>query len=119
MEFLIWLAGFFLGMQFANYLHVRMIRKIAKDRGMDLDAMVSKVVESEQKTIPVLVTEKQGEVLYLYEKGTDNFICQGISMDELASKSLKYKNIPVALVEHGDKEIWFYNGEVKQKVEVV
>jgi len=119
MEYIIVFAvAFLLGMVYATRIHINNIKKIAEEHGMDLDTMVMSVANTDHKTIPVLVTENLGNVIYLYEKDTNNFVCQGSTITELADKSLKFKNIPVALVEHDNATIWFYNGEVKQRPEI-
>jgi hypothetical protein len=35
----------------------------------------------------------------------------------LAKKSLEYRNIPVAMVEDGTNEIWFFEGQVKKNIQ--
>lgn len=57
--------------------------------------------------------EKHNDVLYLYDKNSNDFICQGLSLDELADKALKYKNVEYAMVENNQKVILFERGKVK------
>lgn len=119
MDFIAYIAiGWTLGCIYTNFKHFQNLRNIAAERGLDLDKMVEAVVVQEEKSIPVLTVEKHGEIIYLFEKKTNTFVCQGFSMDELATKALEYKNISVALVEDGNNEIWFFKGQVKTKAEV-
>lgn len=110
--------GWTLGCIYTNFKHLQNLRKMATERGLDLDKMVEATMVQQEKSITVLTVEKQGEISYLFEKNTNTFICQGYDMDELAKKALEYKNISVALVEDGNNQIWFFEGQVKSKVEV-
>lgn len=118
MEFFLIVLGFSIGWAmgsiYTNYLHIKHIRKIAEERGMDLEQMARMANESAHKTIPILIAEKQNEVIYLYDN-QNNFVSQGSTFEELAKKTLEYNKINVALVHDGDKEFWFYQGELKQK----
>lgn len=55
--------------------------------------------------------EKINGILYLYEYETDTFICQGKTLDELAS--LSKNNAEVALVKYDETLLFFIVGEVK------
>lgn len=70
----------------------------------------------EKEQIPVLNVEQHGDILYLFEKETDNFMCQGPTLTDLAKNLSEYKNINIALVQHNSRLIWFYNGEIKEHV---
>lgn len=67
-----------------------------------------------KQEIPILTTEKHGDTLYLFEKETDNFMCQGSTLEDLAKKLAEYKDIHIALVDHNSKPIWFVNGEITE-----
>ncbi len=69
----------------------------------------------EKHSIPVLMTEKHGDTLYLFEKETDHFMCQGSSLEDLAKKLSEYKDIHIALVDHNSKPVWFVNGEISEE----
>jgi len=118
MEFFLTLVSFVLGWAlgsvYTSYLHIKQIRRIAEERGMNLEEMARLANESAQKTIPILIAEKQNEVIYLYDNQS-NFVSQGSTFEELAKKTLEQNKINVALVHHGDKEFWFYKGQLKYK----
>jgi len=65
--------------------------------------------------IEKLFIEQSNNVLYLYDYEANTFICQGNTIDELASLSHKYKNIKYAIVQHGDNMLSFVNGKVTTK----
>lgn len=83
-----------------------------------LKTMLGDASDSVNKTnlkkqeIPILITEKHGDMLYLFEQGTDNFMCQGTSLEDLMTKLSEYKDIHHAFVEHNKKGFWFINGEI-------
>ena len=54
--------------------------------------------------------------MYLYGYEDNTFICQGNSLDELASLAQKYNNIKYAVVLHDDNMLMFVDGAVKEKV---
>ena len=63
-----------------------------------------------------MLVEKHGDILYLFDNDSDEFICQGSSVQELAKLAKELKNVSVAAVKHGDKIFAFKDGE---SVEVV
>jgi hypothetical protein len=106
---ILFVIGFWLGAAYAGYKIRKQIFKIAKDQGID----VSNVGEPEIKTVPILQVEKHNDMLYLFENKSNEFMCQGISIEELADKLIKYKQVDVAFVKHGAENFWFVNGKVK------
>lgn len=73
--------------------------------------------EKEKEKIPYYVIEQHGDTLYLFEKESDVFVCQGTSKEELVKKLADYKKIYIALVEYNSKFLWFVNGEIKDEVQ--
>ena len=66
-----------------------------------------------KKSLPVCYVEKAGKKDYLlYNKETDEFICQGTSYEELAE--LCKDRYDTVLVRSDDKSMWFMDGEVKE-----
>ena len=54
-------------------------------------------------------------MMYLYEYEANTFVCQGKTLDELASLAQKYKNIKYAIVLHDEEMLMFVDGNVKEK----
>lgn len=107
--------GWVVGSIYTNYQHLKGMRQIAKEQGMDLDAMANSIANKELRRIPVFYTEKQNQVIYLYDKYSNTFVSQGNTLEELAKKVVEHNKINVALVVDGDKEFWFFNGEIKNE----
>jgi len=51
-------------------------------------------------------------MIYVFEKGTDTFVCQGNSIEELAKNIFKQKQIQLAIVEHDSSVLMFIEGKV-------
>jgi hypothetical protein len=52
----------------------------------------------------------------LYDCDTNDFICQGNSLEQLAQLSREYKKIEYATVKHGEYFVAFIEGKVTDKV---
>ena len=113
--FIFWL-GYQVGMTIMAYRLRYLVYKEAKHRGLikeiDLDL-------EEEPTVMQLFVEKANNTLYLYDKNDNTFVCQGSTLEELATLAKKYKNIDYAAVMI-DKEIYaFVDGIVKSEQEVL
>lgn len=107
---LIFLSGFFAGIQYFGW-HIRKhIKQLAKEEGVELEDG-----PANEQELPLMKTELHGNTIYLYDK-SNQFVCQGSTLDELAKKVLEYKNIKMALVIHNTGNFVFMDGEVKKAV---
>lgn len=116
-EILILLAvfgiGFFVGEASLAWRIRHIVYKEAIKQGINVDADF--VVHDTKPNIAKLFIEKANNILYLYDYDANTFICQGKTIDELASLAQKYKNIQYAVVAHGDDMLMFIDGAVKEK----
>ncbi len=112
--FCIFAAGFVAG-KLHTYFHVaKLLRDIAAHAGIDIERELKKLDSEEEKPeklVYKLMVEEHGELLYLFDKDTDEFICQGSSVQELAKLALERKKINLAAVLHGEKVFKFKDGE--------
>jgi hypothetical protein len=118
---IVFVLAFQLGKHYGYYKIVKTMKEVADEQGIDLEKELGLVVEQENKkakvfVVPKLNVEQHGEMLYLFDVDTDNFICQGSSVQELAKLAKELKNVSVAAVKHGDKIFAFKDG---QSVEVL
>ena len=107
--------GIWVGWQFSNMYHSYNDKQLFK-------IVIKKINEEEElqqfkqdlkKSLPVCYVEKAGKKDYLlYNKETDEFICQGTSYEELAE--LCKDRYDTVLVRSDDKSMWFMDGEVKE-----
>jgi hypothetical protein len=108
-------VGYNLG-QIVLSWHLRdiIVREARKD-GIRVDSDYN-IIESDEDGKPnvfQLFVESVNDILYLYDRDNNVFICQAKSMDELAELSLKNNNIKYAAVLHGEHVVAFVNGKVK------
>ncbi len=118
MELLILLlvfVAFQAGKHYGYYKIVKIMKEVADEQGFDLEKELGIAQEQDENqkvfVVPKLNVEQHGEVLYLFDVDTDNFICQGSSVQELAKLAKELKNVSVAAVKHGDKIFAFKDGE--------
>jgi hypothetical protein len=101
-------VGFFVGETLFAWRIRHLIYKEAKEQGI--------IIEFDDKpTIDKLFVERTNDMMYLYEYEANTFICQGKTLDELASLAQKYKNIKYAIVLHDEEMLMFVDGSVKEK----
>lgn len=113
--FIFWI-GYQVGISVTAYRLRDLVYREAKRRGL------LKEVDSELEETPVvaqLMVEKSNNVLYLYNRDDNTFVCQGATLEEIASLAKKYNNIKYAAVMI-DQEIYaFVDGVVKSEQEVL
>ena len=63
-----------------------------------------------------LETELVDDIILLYDRETNDFICQGNSLEQLAKLSKEYKKIEYASVKHGEYFVAFIEGKVDKEV---
>jgi hypothetical protein len=120
-EIIILLIGYYIGYNIGQMILSWQLRdlivKEARKEGIKVDDEYNIIEDADDKpNVFQLFVEKSNDILYLYERDKNNFICQAKTMEELAVLSLKYKNIKYAAVLHDNDVVAFVNGEVKLKV---
>jgi hypothetical protein len=105
------ILGYFVGV-------FRTVQYFVKNKKLDLDTIINEN-KSEELDETVFQTytleiEKIGDTLYLYDKDTSEFICQGKSVHELMVLAKKFKNIQYALAFTKDTVYTFYDGTLKE-----
>jgi hypothetical protein len=105
MEFISYLVVFILGFVVGEYVLAYKLKHILED-----------YIEEEHEVgdeVFKLKTEKHNDILFLYDN-TNNFVCQGACLEELARMAVLNKNIKYASVIHDEKIYMFIDGSVKQ-----
>ena len=103
--------GFYVGETLFAWRIRHLIYKEAKEQGIKIDLGIPEI----KPNIAKLFIEKANDILYLYDFEEQTFVCQGNTLDELASLAQKYKNIKYAVVQHDEEMLMFINGSVKEK----
>lgn len=105
----VFVIGFYVGESVFAYRIRHLIYKEAKEQGILIDT------EEAKTNISKLFVESANDMMYLYEYEANTFVCQGKTLDELASLAQKYKNIKYAIVLHDEEMLMFVDGNVKEK----
>lgn len=105
---LVFVCGFFAGEAVTLFRMRRYIIKMASELKINIEEEAEKNTEIQK--VRTLETEVHNDVLYLYDKDTRDFICQGQTLDELAKIAKEYKKISGAIVLHNDKVYAFKDG---------
>jgi hypothetical protein len=74
------------------------------------------IIEEAKPIVFKLETELVDNTILLYDRETNDFICQGNSLEQLAQLSREYKKIEYASVKHGDYFVAFIEGKVTEEV---
>lgn len=110
--------GYIVGEAVAMYRLHRVMRNLAESMGIDVDKELERIQKevAEVKVVQIanLKTETHGDMIYLFDKEHDDFICQAKSVDELAKLAKEIKNIDKALVHHNDKKFIFVDGKSEE-----
>ena len=108
------IVGFLLGEFVALFRLRKIMMRVAELQGIDIEAELEKLEQGEEEkpevSIHRLEVEQVNDILYLYDRTDDRFICQGPTIDELATLSKTYKNINAATVIHDKKLFIFSDG---------
>lgn len=111
-------VGYQIGVTVATYSFRHLIHKEAKRLGLvDNNGNITDK-EDTDPVVSQLIVVKINSTLYLYDKN-NSFICQGKTLDELASLAKQYKNIKYAAVLHDEDTYGFVDGTVKSYAEIV
>lgn len=112
---LVIVIAFQAGKHWGYYKIVSLMKQVAEEQGIDLEKELGIVKEQEEDNnkpaVYKLEVETHGNVLYLFDKETDQFICQGSSVQELATLAKEYKNVLYAAVKYDDKVFAFKDGK--------
>lgn len=117
--FIFWL-GYQFGQVALSWKLRDILRKEAIKEGIVVDGNYNIInVKDEKPNVFQLFIEKANNILYLYDRENDTFVCQGSSLVELAKLAKEYKNIKYAAVIDGNEVYAFVDGTVKTEQEVL
>jgi hypothetical protein len=115
MELLIF---FVLGWLVGSLLAVRSVLKaVLRDRINELSEQddMSESANSSRVKIPIMSTSLYNNEILLYNN-ENTFMCQGSSLEELASNLVEHQHIKIAYVVHEHRHLWFIDGKIKANV---
>ncbi len=109
----IFIIGYSVGNLRAYYKMRHIIYDVAKREGISIDDDLEDK-KSTESLIKKLEVEQINDVMYLYERDTNDFICQANSIEDLAKLAKEYRNIIAATVIHNERVYMFLNGNSKE-----
>lgn len=109
MEFIFLAIGFFLGANYTAHVIRKQIHHMAKQQGFVIEEQPT--TNSEVLTLSV---EKHGNMYYLFDVKTNNFVCQAPTIEELGKILFERKNVNLALVQNNNENFWFVKGNISQ-----
>ena len=109
--------GIFIGWSLSNmyrqYKDDQLIRAVMTKIEAEEHRIDERIVDEVKARLPICYIEKHGTKDYLlYNRDTEEFICQGKSYEELAE--LCKDRFDSVLVKAKDKSMWFTDGKVKE-----
>lgn len=113
--FVLLYIGFILGQAYQIFKIRSMIRRIARDNDINLEEMLYDSGEEEnKKEIMVLEAEKINGTLLIYNKITNEFICQADTIEEAAEMFDKRKKDVYGLIKYDEKDLMFVSGKIQR-----
>lgn len=110
-------SGFILGQMYQITKFGKIIKEIADRNNIDLNDLKHKELEDDDIQVVLLKAEEVNDTLLIYDKLTDEFICQGTNMEEAAEKFNQRKKDFYGLLRHNDQSLMFVDGKIKTKNE--
>lgn len=108
-------AGYIIGYSSVIWKLRNFIKEAAIAEGLKIKDDFT-VAKEETNPVRKLEVEQVGDILYLYDRESRDFICQAKTVEELAKLSKDYKNIALAAVIHQNKVFMFVNGNSREYV---
>ena len=105
-------VGFIIG-KIHTYMKItNLIQETARRHGISLVQELDRMnIDNDLRIIYELIVESHNGVLYLFEKESNRFICQGSSVQELAKLAKEQDNIINAAVIYDNRIFTFVDGE--------
>ena len=96
--------------QYKDDQFINIVLQKIEDEGVRID---DRIIDEVNTRLPICYIEKHGTKDYLlYNRDTEEFVCQGSSYEELAE--LCKDRFDTVLVKDKDKSMWFSDGKVKE-----
>ena len=107
LDILLYISGVFVGWYFGSAYQIYIMRKTIKSLLNQIDNPTA--IKNNETTLTI---EEVNNVFYVYDSETNEFICQGATIEEVAENFNKRKgNISASLV-HNNTTIFFIDGKV-------
>lgn len=97
--------GFITGFLWFSFKLARNIKQVMKEMGIDQEKIEVKTIN------PILFTELVNGVILIYDKTSNQFLTQGNTLDEVATKLYenKIKRACIVHIDNGEKTVYLMN----------
>jgi hypothetical protein len=113
--FILVYIGFILGQAYQIFKVRSMIRRIARDNDINLEEVLyEEEPENSKQEIMVLEAEKINGTLLIYNKLTNEFICQAETIEEAARTFNDRKKDVYGLIKYDETEMMFVGGKIEK-----
>jgi hypothetical protein len=98
---------------YRNYRDQQSLKVMVKKIELEEDRINERIINEVKARLPICYVEKHEDSDYLlYNKDTEEFLCQGSSLEELAEKC--QERFDSVLVKAQKGSYWFVDGKVKE-----
>ena len=108
------IIGWSLNGMYRQYKDDQMFKSIMEKIDEEELAQAEKNIK---KAFPLCYIEQDNDTYLLYNKDTNEYMCQGESYNDLAYKVFTDLKIEVCLARADDKAMWFIDGTTKELIE--
>ena len=102
------------GEMYGHWIAYKALSEFLEEKGLDLKNEIEKEIDAKTPKVYKLETHEENNMLYLFNRDTNSFICQAPTIEELAKLAKDSKNINTASVLHGKKIFTFIDGIAKE-----
>jgi|TARA_R110000851_G_scaffold180663_2_gene328325 hypothetical protein len=107
------IVGWSLNTMYRQYKDEVMFKQIMTKIGDEEEVRENKI----RSIFPMCYIEREDGMFLMYNKDTDEYMCQGDSYEELAKKVYTDLKIDVCLAKSDDKAMWFIAGATKELID--
>ena len=98
---------------YRNYRDQQSLKVIVEKIELEEERINERIVDEVKARLPICYVEKHDETDYLlYNRDTEEFVCQGTSYEELAQACKD--RFDTVLVKADNTSMWFSDGKVKE-----
>lgn len=110
-SFILYISGVFFGWYIGNAYQLYKIRTNLKSIINSIESDIS-IETVDTENLALLTVEEHNNTIFVYDQTTDEFVCQGITIDEVAENFSKRNANIKAKVKYNNTEMFFIDGKV-------
>jgi len=105
-------VGWYAGQMYLSWQLKKKMEQVCDQLGIPFGKYkIEDITEIKVNRVPNMFTEYEGNSVYLYNKDSGNFVCQGSSLEDLARTV--NKEYTAAIVFDKEQKIIFHDGKIQ------